>query len=82
MGKARHGESLGRVGVSSQEKAAALAPPPRRFWLWLEMLWTAVQPVVPWAQAGYRMARHSRVTVRSRENPAGLHSGMLLEYVF
>ena len=48
-------ESLGRVGVSSQEKAAAPATPPRRFWLWLEMLWTAVQPVVPWAQAGYRM---------------------------
>lgn len=28
------------------------------------------------------LPRHSRVAVRSRENPAGLHSGMLLEDVF
>lgn len=49
--------SLGRVGANSQEKAAAPAPPPDvsgsvagNVWLW-----TAVQPVVPWAQAGYRM---------------------------
>ena len=50
-------ESLGWVGVSSQEKAAAPAPPPDvsgsvagNVWLW-----TAVQPVVPWAQVGYGM---------------------------
>ena len=29
-----------------------------------------------------RLPRHSRVAGRSRENPAGLRSGMLLEDVF